>query len=72
MFKLDKLVEIGLYDEAFLAREDEELSFRFKKKYNIERVALPLYRYRRHQNNLTNNIENMDFFSTKLKKKNEK
>ena len=67
MFKLDKLIEIGLYNEDFLAREDEEFSIRFKKKYSIERVALPLYRYRRHFDNLTNNKKNMEFYSKKLK-----
>tara|TARA_E500000178_G_scaffold356695_1_gene437318 strand:- start:10910 stop:11569 length:660 start_codon:yes stop_codon:yes gene_type:complete len=66
MFKLDKLIDIGLYDEEFLAREDEELSLRFTKKYKIERVALPLYRYRKHERNLTNNKKQMDKFSKKL------
>ncbi len=68
MFRLDKLIDIGLYNENFLAREDEELSIRFKKKYNIERVALPLYRYRRHADNMTNNRTKMDHFYKKLKK----
>ncbi len=68
MFRLDKLIDIGLYNENFLAREDEELSIRFKKKYNIERVALPLYRYRRHADNMTNNKTKMDHFYKKLKK----
>jgi glycosyltransferase involved in cell wall biosynthesis len=68
MFRLDKLIEIGLYNEDFLAREDEEFSKRFKKKYNIERVALPLYRYRRHEDNLTNDKKNMEFYSNKLNK----
>ena len=66
MFKLDKLIDIGLYDEEFLAREDEELSLRFTKKYKIERVALPLYRYRKHESNLTNNKKQMEKFSKKL------
>ena len=66
MFRLDKLIEIGLYNEDFLAREDEEFSIRFKKKYSIERVALPLYRYRRHGNNLTNDKKNMELYSKKL------
>jgi len=70
MFKLDKLIDIGFYDESFLAREDEELSFRFKKKYNIERVALPLYRYRKHSTNLTNDVEKMSVYKKKLNKKN--
>lgn len=67
MFKLDKLIEIGLYNEDFLAREDEELSIRFNKKYFIERIALPLYRYRRHSNNMTNDQNKMEIFQKKLK-----
>ena len=69
MFRLDKLIDIGLYNENFLAREEEELSLRFKKKYSIERVALPLYRYRRHSDNMTNDKTKMDYFYKKLKLK---
>lgn len=67
MFRHEKLINIGLYNENFLAREEEELSLRFKKKYSIERVALPLYRYRRHSDNMTNDKTKMDYFYKKLK-----
>ena len=40
-----------------------------RMKYNIERVALPLYRYRRHDNNLTNNEEKMIDYDQLLKSK---
>ena len=66
MFKLDHLIEVGLYDEGFLVREEEDLRIRFLKKYDISRVQLPLYRYRQHNNNITNNLENMDTFQKKL------
>ena len=66
MFKLDHLIEIGLYDEDFLVREEEDLRIRFLKKYDISRVQLPLYRYRQHENNITNNVEHMDTFQKKL------
>ena len=69
MFRIEHLVDIGLYDESFLAREDEDLRIRFLRKYNIERVALPLYRYRRHDNNLTNNEEKMIDYDQLLKSK---
>jgi hypothetical protein len=55
MFKTENLVEIGLYNEKFLLHEEKELRIRFEKKYSIERVPLPLYRYRKHQSNMTNN-----------------
>jgi glycosyltransferase involved in cell wall biosynthesis len=66
MFKLDHIIEIGLYDEDFLVREEEELRIRFLNKYNITRVQLPLYRYRQHENNLTNNEEHMNKYQEKL------
>ena len=66
MFRIEQLIEIGLYDENFLCREDEDLRLRFIEKYSIERVKLPLYRYRRHDNNMTNDVEKMEIFNQKL------
>ena len=66
MFKLDHLIEIGLYDEDFLVREEEDLRIRFLKKYDISRVQLPLYRYMQHENNITNDVEHMKQFQEKL------
>lgn len=60
MFRTEQLIDIGLYDENFLLHEDRDLRIRFLEKYNINRLELPLYRYRRHENNITNNIEAMD------------
>lgn len=51
MFRKDRLVEIGLYDEAFLLAEDAELRRRFR--WPVHRVCLPLYRYRRHPGSMT-------------------
>ncbi len=69
MFRKDRLFDIGLYDTEFRAREDEDLRIRFLKKYNIYNIILPLYRYRRHDNNLTNNSEEMEKYRVKLDKK---
>ena len=55
MFKTNHLIEIGLYNEKFLLHEEKELRQRFEKKYSINRVPLPLYRYRKHASNMTNN-----------------
>lgn len=66
MFRIDQLVDVGLYDEGFLSREEEDLRIRFEKKYAVQRVALPLYRYRRHDNNMTNDEERMDDFAKTL------
>jgi glycosyltransferase involved in cell wall biosynthesis len=69
MFKLDHLIDVGLYDPNFLVREEEDLRIRFLKKYDISRVQLPLYRYRQHENNITNNVEHMKKFKEKLNHK---
>lgn len=69
MFRMEQIIDIGLYDENFLCKEDEDLRMRFLKKYKIERVKLPLYRYRRHENNMTNNKNMIDHFNSMLNNK---
>jgi hypothetical protein len=59
MFRTEQLLDIGLYDENFLLCEERDLRIRFLQKYKIHRVELPLYRYRRHENNLTNDAKAM-------------
>jgi glycosyltransferase involved in cell wall biosynthesis len=69
MFDKEKLIEVGNYDDEFRYHEDKELRIRFEKKYEIHNLKVPLYRYRRHENNITNNIDEMDFHMNKLKNK---
>jgi glycosyltransferase involved in cell wall biosynthesis len=69
MFKKEQLIDIGLYDETFLLHEERDLRHRFLKKYSIARLELPLYRYRRHDNNITNDQTAMDFQMERLKSK---
>jgi glycosyltransferase involved in cell wall biosynthesis len=71
MFRKDLLIEIGLYDEQFKAREEEDLRIRFLERFNIYHIPLPLYRYRRHNNNLTNNAEMMQKAQEQLNQKHE-
>lgn len=59
MFRKQQLFDIGLYDEGFRCHEERELRIRFEKKYSINRLELPLYRYRRHESNMTNNAGEM-------------
>lgn len=66
MFRRDQLIDLGLYDESFLAHEDQDLRIRFLKKHEIQRIPLPLYRYRRHAENLTNDMSTMGSFQEKL------
>ena len=69
MFRKKHIEEIGLYDESFRLHEERELRIRFEKKYRIHRLELPLYRYRRHEGNMTNDQEAMDWHHQKLIKK---
>ncbi len=69
MFRKDLLFNIGLYDESFRAREEEDLRIRFLNKYSIYNIILPLYRYRMHDNNLTKNKTEMAKYKKKLSKK---
>lgn len=69
MFRKDHLIDIGMYDPAFKAREEEDLRARFQEKYKIYNIILPLYRYWKHENNLTNDISLMQEFREKLSKK---
>ncbi|MFT4678110.1 MAG: glycosyltransferase involved in cell wall biosynthesis [Flavobacteriales bacterium] len=69
MFRKDYLYQIGLYDEGFRAREEEDLRIRWISKYNIHNVIIPLYRYWMHDTNLTKNDEEMDKFQKKLAQK---
>ena len=59
MFRAINLADVGLYDEKMPACEDDDLRMRYLKKFNIYRIPLPLYRYRRHSDNLTSDKEAM-------------
>ena len=63
---MDKLIDLGLYNPDFLIHEDKELMIRFKKKYRISNLKLPLYRYRKHLTNITNNDIKSNEFIKKL------
>ena len=69
MFRKQQLIEIGLYDEKFRYYEEQELRYRFEQKYKIYRLELPLYRYRRHDSNITNNHEEMEKYKLELIRK---
>lgn len=69
MFRKDFLFDIGLYDEAFRAREEEDLRIRWSQRYKIYNLIVPLYRYRMHGDNLTKNEEMMKVGEQLLHKK---
>lgn len=57
MFRKERLIELGLYDESFLMAEDLDLRLRFEQKWTMHRVELPLYRYRLHGENMTTDVD---------------
>ena len=69
MFRTDQLIDIGLYDESFLLHEDRDLRIRFQQKHTITHVQVPLYRYRRHDTNITNNVSADESHKAKLVEK---
>jgi glycosyltransferase involved in cell wall biosynthesis len=69
MFRTEQLIDIGLYDESFLRHEDRDLRVRFLDRYAIQHVPLPLYRYRRHDENITNDVEAMQHHARRLEAK---
>ena len=72
MFKIQQLISLGLYDKNFLIKEDEDLIIRFNKKYNVTRIPIPLYKYRKHEKNMTNDDSQVLKYSKKIKKKHKK
>ena len=69
LFRKEQLMEIGLYDESFRLHEERELRIRFEKKYRINRLEIPLYRYRQHEGNITKGQHEMDWHYQQLVKK---
>jgi glycosyltransferase involved in cell wall biosynthesis len=69
MFRQEALLEIGLYDPKLILHEEKELMSRFLKKNKIIRIEVPLYRYRRHESNITNNKIRFNKLLKKLNKK---
>jgi glycosyltransferase involved in cell wall biosynthesis len=69
LFRKEKLLKMGMYDESFKMHEDKDLELRFSNKFEIHHIELPLYRYRQHDSNLSRNMEVSEKYMEKLKKK---
>jgi glycosyltransferase involved in cell wall biosynthesis len=73
MFRKDNLYNIGLYDESFTSREEEDLRIRWSNAgYGIFHIPLPLYRYRMHEGNMTKDDQKMFDSQLKLNQKHNK
>jgi glycosyltransferase involved in cell wall biosynthesis len=54
LFKLDVIKEVGGYNEEFNAQDGYYIWNKILSKYKCENINLPLFYYRRHEVNLTN------------------
>jgi len=67
MFTYESLCDIGFYDEDYKMREGHEMIRRFKEKYKVYNLPLPLYKYRIHESNRTKNSTQVQNYDNKLK-----
>ena len=66
MFTYESLCDIDFYDETYKMREGHDLVKRFLKKFQLFHIPMPLYRYRIHNSNRTNNIEEVAKYDSML------
>ena len=69
LFRSEHLISIGLYDKEQRWHEEKELMARFRKKYNLYHIPLPLYRYFRHNSNMTLDKKQMNYYEKILESK---
>lgn len=54
LFKTQNLRDLGGYNEEFRLLEDKEFRVRFDSRFQVGFLRIPLYRYRKHSSNITN------------------
>ena len=69
MYNYESISNLGFYNENFKMREGHDLHKRFLNKYKIYNLKMPLYRYRIHENNRTNNKKIVRKYDKKLEEK---
>jgi len=67
MYRKEFLLDVGLYNEEFEYREGHELNKRFRDKYKIGYLPIPLYFARKHESNRSKNSEKINEYDKKLK-----
>jgi len=68
MYRRECIYEIGLFNNNFKMREGHELNKRFRKKFKIANLELPLYKYRRYEENRTKDSKKLIKYDIKLNK----
>jgi glycosyltransferase involved in cell wall biosynthesis len=69
MYRKDLLIKEGLYNPEYRHREEKELRYRLQDKYTIGNIPIPLYRYRKHGENKTENKIELDQVDNSLDQK---
>ena len=69
MFRIESIIKLGLYDEEMKVHEDKDFLIRFLKENKIYNIPLPLYRYRQHGSNMTNDLRRTESYLKLLKQK---
>ena len=59
-----KYLQVGMYDENFSCQDGYDIWIRLTYKYKVGNINKPLFYYRKHGNNLTNN--NSKILNTRL------
>ena len=67
MFTYESLCDVGFYDEEYRMREGHEMIKRFKEKYKVYNLPMPLYKYRIHETNRTKNLDQVQNYDNMLK-----
>lgn len=62
------LLELGGYNEGIKCQDGYDLWIRFIEKYRVDNVNCPLFYYRKHSNNLTNNHKKIIDTRTRIKR----
>lgn len=70
MFTYESLCNVGFYNEEYRMREGHDLLKRYEEKYSLYNLPMPLYKYRMHGDNRTNNQEEITKYDNKLKEAN--
>lgn len=69
LIKKNALFSVNLYDERFNRQDGYDIWFKLIKNFKIKHVSLPLFFYRRHNFNLTNNKNKLYKTRTKILRK---
>ena len=69
MFRKQLLVDVGLYDEEMLVHEDKDMLLRCMDRYEGHHLMIPLYRYYRHGDNMTEDARLVAHYRDRLARK---